>query len=183
MPFRRWVSVSRSAIFLVSQMIARPLILHGPSTMSTLIFKCLSTVLSPHTHFRLSVSLFILRPVARLKHEFECIPAYIYDDTDNWSMNDFIDVRNGTFTKAINEMIERGEQHVYNCELCTAHGFICEYCADKQVIFPWQSRVSIFHTVSHTHTLAHTKRTHKIKMQTNKGHAIVLSIRLKLKIE
>lgn len=77
-----------------------------------------------------------------LKREFECVPAYIYDDTDNWSMNDFIDVRNGTFLRAINEIIERGEHHVYNCELCTAHGFLCEYCTDKQVIFPWQSRVS-----------------------------------------
>lgn len=59
-------------------------------------------------------------------------------------MNDFIDVRHGTFLKAINEIIGRGEQHVYNCDLCTAHGFLCEYCTDKQVIFPWQSRVSAF---------------------------------------
>lgn len=94
----------------------------------------------------------------RLKREFDCIPAYIYDDTDNWSMNDFIDVRNGTFTKAINEIIRRGEQHVHNCELCMAHGFICEYCTDKQVIFPWQSRVSISYTCiiySVLHTITH----------------------------
>lgn len=74
----------------------------------------------------------------------ECVPAYIYDDVENWSMSDFADVRNGSFLKAINEVILRGEQHIYNCELCTAHGFICEYCNDKQVIFPWQTKVNIF---------------------------------------
>lgn len=52
-----------------------------------------------------------------LRCEFSCIPAYIYDDVDNWTMSDFIDVRNGTFLKIINEMILKGEQHVYNCEV------------------------------------------------------------------
>ncbi|XP_031628160.1 run domain Beclin-1-interacting and cysteine-rich domain-containing protein [Contarinia nasturtii] len=76
------------------------------------------------------------------KIEFDSVPSYIYDDHDNWSMNDFVNVRNGSFASKINSIILKGEEHVFNCELCTAHGFICEYCADKQVIFPWQLKVT-----------------------------------------
>lgn len=53
----------------------------------------------------------------RVKAEFESIPSYIYDDVDNWSMNDFVNVRNGTFVTKINSIIQKGEEHVFNCEV------------------------------------------------------------------
>lgn len=68
-------------------------------------------------------------------------PAYIIDDVDTWSMNDFVSVRNGSFSRDIHEIITTSERHVFDCELCTARGFLCEYCPQKQVIFPWQSKV------------------------------------------
>lgn len=68
-------------------------------------------------------------------------PPYYVDDVDVWSVNDFIAVRNGAFVKDIQRYITVGEQHVYNCELCTNRAFLCEYCDMKQVIFPWQNKV------------------------------------------
>lgn len=68
-------------------------------------------------------------------------PAYIIDEVDTWSMGDFLAVRNGSFSRDIHEIISVSERHVFDCELCTARGFLCEYCPKKQVIFPWQSKV------------------------------------------
>lgn len=53
----------------------------------------------------------------RVKNEFNSIPSYIYDDIDNWSMNDFVNVRNGTFVTKVNTIIQKGEEHVFNCEV------------------------------------------------------------------
>lgn len=53
----------------------------------------------------------------RVKNEFDSLPNYIYGDVDNWSMNDFINVRNGTFVTKINVVIQKGEEHVFNCEV------------------------------------------------------------------
>lgn len=53
----------------------------------------------------------------RVKNEFESIPSYIHDDIDNWSMYDFVNVRNGTFVVQINTIIQKGEEHVFNCEV------------------------------------------------------------------
>lgn len=60
--------------------------------------------------------------IRRVKNEFDSIPSYIYDDVDNWSMNDFVNVRNGTFVVKINSIILKGEEHVFNCEVSSAGG-------------------------------------------------------------
>lgn len=72
---------------------------------------------------------------------FQNVPDHITSDLDNWSMADFISVRNGSFQKEKTELIKRCEKHIFGCELCVAHGFFCENCDRKEVIFPWQKRV------------------------------------------
>lgn len=68
-------------------------------------------------------------------------PAHYVDDIDLWSMHDLVAVRSGTFSKDVQDIIVECEEHIFNCELCTARGFLCEYCPQKQVIFPWQTKV------------------------------------------
>lgn len=58
--------------------------------------------------------------ICRIKNEFDSIPSYIYDDIDNWSMTDFVNVRNGTFVLNINTIIQKSEVHVFNCEVGSA---------------------------------------------------------------
>lgn len=72
---------------------------------------------------------------------FESIPDYITSDIDNWSMSDFIDARNKCLQRSIDELIHKCENHIFNCVLCTARGFLCEYCHVDIVIYPWDSRV------------------------------------------
>lgn len=101
------------------------------------------------------------------KSLFAALASHIGDDDDIWSMADFMAVKNGTFVKEIDALIQKCEMHVFDCEvlwlftrikrtirftiyflfclcthqLCTARGFICELCPRKQVIFPWQPKI------------------------------------------
>lgn len=72
---------------------------------------------------------------------FNGIEKYLTNDTDLWSMTDFVAVRNGSFLKNISTIIAKCDEHIKECELCTARGFICELCPQKQVIFPWQPKI------------------------------------------
>ncbi|XP_058442761.1 run domain Beclin-1-interacting and cysteine-rich domain-containing protein isoform X2 [Malaya genurostris] len=72
---------------------------------------------------------------------FQTIPDHLTTDLDSWAMTDFISVRNGSFQKDKMDFIRRCEKHIFECELCVAHGFFCENCDRKEVIFPWQKRI------------------------------------------
>ncbi|XP_036319286.1 run domain Beclin-1-interacting and cysteine-rich domain-containing protein isoform X1 [Rhagoletis pomonella] len=72
---------------------------------------------------------------------FESIPEHITNDPDIWSLSDFIDVHNKSMQRSIDQLIEKCEHHIFNCVLCTARGFHCEYCQKDQVIYPWQPKV------------------------------------------
>lgn len=72
---------------------------------------------------------------------FESIPEHIANDPDIWSLSDFIDVRNKSMQHSIDELIEKCEHHIFNCVLCTARGFHCEFCQKDQVIYPWLQNV------------------------------------------
>ncbi|XP_039960797.1 run domain Beclin-1-interacting and cysteine-rich domain-containing protein [Bactrocera tryoni] len=72
---------------------------------------------------------------------FESIPEHIANDADVWSLSDFIDVRNKSMQHSIDQLIDKCEHHIFNCVLCTARGFHCEYCQKDQVIYPWLKNV------------------------------------------
>ncbi|XP_054728320.1 uncharacterized protein LOC129237538 isoform X1 [Anastrepha obliqua] len=72
---------------------------------------------------------------------FESIPDHITNDSDIWSLSDFIDVHNKSMQRSIDQLIEKCEHHIFNCVLCTARGFHCQYCHKDQVIYPWQQKV------------------------------------------
>ncbi|XP_004536443.1 run domain Beclin-1-interacting and cysteine-rich domain-containing protein [Ceratitis capitata] len=72
---------------------------------------------------------------------FDGIPEHIASDPDVWSLSDFIDANNKSMQHSIDQLIEKCEQHIFSCVLCTARGFVCEYCQKDQVIYPWQQKV------------------------------------------
>ncbi|XP_053691659.1 run domain Beclin-1-interacting and cysteine-rich domain-containing protein [Sabethes cyaneus] len=76
-----------------------------------------------------------------IKLLFNTISDHLTVDIDCWSMADFISVRNGSFQKEKTDLIRRCEKHIFECELCIAHGFLCENCDRKEIIFPWQKRI------------------------------------------
>ncbi|XP_059616449.1 run domain Beclin-1-interacting and cysteine-rich domain-containing protein [Phlebotomus argentipes] len=72
---------------------------------------------------------------------FENIPNHLTMDIDVWSMMDLVAVKNGSFKRDVSLFIEKCEEHILSCELCTARGFFCELCTKKSVIFPWQPNI------------------------------------------
>lgn len=83
---------------------------------------------------------FLIPSLNRVKNEFDSVPSYIYDDIDNWSMNDFVNVRNGIFVVKINTAIQKGEDHVFNCEVCWINIYFYFFCQNSFTIpqnIPW----------------------------------------------
>lgn len=104
--------------------------------------KTLLSALKKRVHLRF-VNDFVktCRFAVREQVYFESIPEHITNDPDIWSLSDFIDVRNKSMQHSIDELIEKCEQHIFNCVLCTARGFHCEFCQKDQIIYPWQQNV------------------------------------------
>ncbi|XP_055841296.1 run domain Beclin-1-interacting and cysteine-rich domain-containing protein isoform X2 [Episyrphus balteatus] len=72
---------------------------------------------------------------------FASVPDYITTDPDTWSMSDLIDSKTNTIHKSLQDLIQKCEEHIFDCVLCTARGFICEFCRKEIVIYPWQAKV------------------------------------------
>ncbi|XP_068157600.1 run domain Beclin-1-interacting and cysteine-rich domain-containing protein [Drosophila tropicalis] len=73
---------------------------------------------------------------------FNVIPEHLTQNcVDLWSMCDLVDVRNGSMTRSIEELIELSEKHVYNCVLCTGRAFVCEHCRSNNLIYPWHRKI------------------------------------------
>ena len=54
------------------------------------------------------------------------------EHVDFYSMQDLVDVRTGVLPEFLGNVLEVFENHIRNCVLCTAKGFICEICDDKK---------------------------------------------------
>lgn len=76
-----------------------------------------------------------------LKNDFEKLPTHFTTDIEIYSMADFAAIKSGSFSKDINALIVKSDEHILGCELCLARGFICELCTKKQIIFPWQNKI------------------------------------------
>lgn len=64
---------------------------------------------------------------------------YISYEPHVYSLNDFIQVKSGDFVKYLRQLVNPCLEHVKQCILCQAKGFICEICRkDKDIIFPFQ---------------------------------------------
>ncbi|KAM7348243.1 run domain Beclin-1-interacting and cysteine-rich domain-containing protein rubicon [Cochliomyia hominivorax] len=135
--------VSVFAYRLLEQMYAYPLF-YVPDLNPALYIRSKSLLSARNKRLQLKfVKDFIrmCRFALREQSYFESVPDYITADIDNWSMSDFIDARTKSLHRSIDEIINKCETHIFNCVLCTARGFLCEYCHNDVVIYPWDSRV------------------------------------------
>lgn len=67
----------------------------------------------------------------------------IPEDVDVYSMRQLVGVRDGTFLTYLHDLIHEGVKHVRTCVLCTAKGFICELCNANQIIFPFETGLTM----------------------------------------
>ncbi|XP_065203100.1 run domain Beclin-1-interacting and cysteine-rich domain-containing protein-like isoform X2 [Planococcus citri] len=74
----------------------------------------------------------------RSQEMLKSVPSHIYNDPDNYSLKDLIDVKSNKLKKILLDISKTCENHVSQCELCHARGFMCEICSKQEIIFPWQ---------------------------------------------
>uniref|UniRef100_A0A3Q0R888 Rubicon like autophagy enhancer n=1 Tax=Amphilophus citrinellus TaxID=61819 RepID=A0A3Q0R888_AMPCI len=73
--------------------------------------------------------------------ELEDFPAHLREQPNLFSMDDLQKLKKGQLAAQTKAVLHSAIAHVENCELCLARGFICEFCREKDVIFPFQSDI------------------------------------------
>ncbi|CAL1267562.1 unnamed protein product [Larinioides sclopetarius] len=64
---------------------------------------------------------------------------YLLQDPHMYSLSDFVQVKSGDLVRHLRHLVNPCIEHVKQCILCQAKGFICEICnKDKDIIFPFQ---------------------------------------------
>ncbi|KAM6978395.1 protein associated with UVRAG as autophagy enhancer [Tautogolabrus adspersus] len=75
----------------------------------------------------------------RVMTEFEQLPAHLTEQAHLFSMDDLLRVKKGQLVSKAHAVLNSAIVHVENCQLCLARGFICEFCRERDVIFPFQT--------------------------------------------
>ncbi|XP_068429156.1 protein associated with UVRAG as autophagy enhancer [Clinocottus analis] len=74
----------------------------------------------------------------RAMAEFDQLPAHLTQQPHLFSMDDLCRVKKGQLAAQARAVLHSAIDHVEDCELCLARGFICEFCRKRDVIFPFQ---------------------------------------------
>lgn len=77
----------------------------------------------------------------RAMSEFDQLPAHLMEQPPLFSMEDLWRVKKGLLVVQARALLHSAIEHVENCELCLARGFICEFCRERDVIFPFQADI------------------------------------------
>ncbi|XP_070694137.1 protein associated with UVRAG as autophagy enhancer [Pempheris klunzingeri] len=77
----------------------------------------------------------------RVIAEFDQLPAHVLEQPHLFSMDDLLKVKRGQLVVQARAVLHSALSHVENCQLCLARGFICEFCREKDIIFPFQSLI------------------------------------------
>ncbi|XP_033934605.1 protein associated with UVRAG as autophagy enhancer [Pseudochaenichthys georgianus] len=69
---------------------------------------------------------------------FDQLPAHLMQRCPIFSLDDLQRLKKGQLGSLAKTLLHTALKHVESCELCLARGFICEFCREKDVIFPFQ---------------------------------------------
>ncbi|XP_058795536.1 run domain Beclin-1-interacting and cysteine-rich domain-containing protein isoform X2 [Phymastichus coffea] len=73
-----------------------------------------------------------------IQQELKKEPSHIITEPHIYSIQNFVQVKTGILPTELNKLVQESCNHVANCVLCQARGFICELCNSKDVIYPWE---------------------------------------------
>ncbi|XP_032150585.1 protein associated with UVRAG as autophagy enhancer isoform X1 [Sapajus apella] len=71
--------------------------------------------------------------------EFEQVPGHLADELHLFSLEDLVRIKKGLLAPLLKDILKACLAHVAGCELCQGKGFICEFCRNTTVIFPFQT--------------------------------------------
>ncbi|XP_040473393.1 pleckstrin homology domain-containing family M member 1 [Falco naumanni] len=86
---------------------------------------------------------------------------YLLECPHKYSVADLRQIADGVFETFLQSLLQFASHHVYNCDLCTQRGFICQICNSSDIIFPFEfdttTRCSKCKTVFHRDCQARAK--------------------------
>lgn len=79
------------------------------------------------------------RKANELAEAYSKLPEHICGEPHLYSMHDLLQARDGDLLLFLRRLAIESLNHINQCQLCLAKGFICEYCKNgDDVIFPFQ---------------------------------------------
>ncbi|XP_068275034.1 pleckstrin homology domain-containing family M member 1 [Nyctibius grandis] len=63
---------------------------------------------------------------------------YLLECPHKYSVADLRQIADGLFETFLQSLLQFASHHVYNCDLCTQRGFICQICNSSDIIFPFE---------------------------------------------
>ncbi|XP_063808881.1 protein associated with UVRAG as autophagy enhancer [Pseudophryne corroboree] len=72
---------------------------------------------------------------------FEEVPPHLTEELHLFTLSDLYDIKQRTLLPELRGLLAHCVAHVEECELCQAKGFICEFCQNAAVIFPFQTDI------------------------------------------
>ena len=68
---------------------------------------------------------------------------HFVDGPHLYSLQDLIDIKAGILLPFLQRIVNIFENHIKECVLCKAKGFICEICHKDEILFPFDKEVSV----------------------------------------
>jgi len=100
---------------------------------------------------------------------------HFVDGPDLYSIQDLIDIDSGLLLPFMQRITQIFQEHIQNCILCKAKGFICEICDNDHVIFPFEKEAAVCSQCEATfHKRCYARRI-------NEGQECVRCVRIKAK--
>ncbi|XP_065341190.1 differentially expressed in FDCP 8 homolog A isoform X2 [Cloeon dipterum] len=67
---------------------------------------------------------------------------HFVENAHSYSMQDLIDINSGTMLPFVNQIHDSFAKHIKkDCKVCHGRGFLCEFCHDPEVLFPFDPAV------------------------------------------
>ncbi|XP_069094180.1 pleckstrin homology domain-containing family M member 1 isoform X2 [Pleurodeles waltl] len=63
---------------------------------------------------------------------------YLLESPQAYSVTDLQQITEGIFEVFLQSVIQFASDHIYNCDLCSQRGFICQICNKDDIIFPFE---------------------------------------------
>ncbi|XP_035029640.1 protein associated with UVRAG as autophagy enhancer [Hippoglossus stenolepis] len=109
----------------------------------------------------------------RVMTEIDQLPSHlVLQQPPLLSMDDLLRLRKGQLVAQVKAVVHAAISHVEDCELCLARGFICEFCREGNVLFPFQSdacsRCPVCRTCFHKHCFVEKKCPKCSRIQSRK---------------
>uniref|UniRef100_A0A8C6S6E2 Rubicon Homology domain-containing protein n=1 Tax=Neogobius melanostomus TaxID=47308 RepID=A0A8C6S6E2_9GOBI len=63
---------------------------------------------------------------------------YLLESSQLYSIKDLQQIAEGNYHMYLIALVQHASNHVFQCDLCTQRGFICQTCHSNEIIFPFQ---------------------------------------------